>query len=105
MCADQINEDYGLITPILVRPRMVGSPGGCPEDSEIAIVKQLAFDPRFQNMSVITKQKLIEGYSLYMKGAPKKIARLCDPNTGNSKYFFMNIRHKLKNSATNIFFS
>lgn len=51
----------------------------CQKD--VGILRQFPFSSSLQRMSVITRQFSGSQYIVYSKGAPEKIASLCDPNT------------------------
>lgn len=48
---------------------------------DVGILRQFPFSSSLQRMSVITRQFSGNQYIVYIKGAPEKIASLCDPNT------------------------
>jgi len=48
---------------------------------DIGILRQFPFSSSLQRMSVITRQFSGSQYIVYAKGAPEKIASLCDPQT------------------------
>lgn len=52
---------------------------GCHKD--LGILRQFPFSSSLQRMSVITRQFGGQQYVVYTKGAPEKIASLCDPAT------------------------
>lgn len=51
----------------------------CQKD--VGILRQFPFSSSLQRMSVVTKQFNGSQYVVYAKGAPEKIASLCDPST------------------------
>lgn len=51
----------------------------CQKD--IGILRQFPFSSSLQRMSVVTRQFTGNQYVVYAKGAPEKIASLCDPKT------------------------
>lgn len=48
---------------------------------DVGILRQFPFSSSLQRMSVVTRQFSGSQYVVYAKGAPEKIASLCDPNT------------------------
>ncbi|XP_066971293.1 polyamine-transporting ATPase 13A3-like isoform X4 [Macrobrachium rosenbergii] len=73
-----INQDYGMVTPVLVRPK---ADDGDPEQLEVAIVKSFPFKSKEQRMTVVTKRKFANNFDVYIKGAPEMIALLCNDVT------------------------
>lgn len=49
--------------------------------NDVGILRQFPFSSSLQRMSVITRQFSGAQYIVYSKGAPEKIASLCDPDT------------------------
>lgn len=49
---------------------------------EVGIIRQFTFSSSVQRMSVITRTLSEDGMQLFCKGAPEKIASLCQPDTG-----------------------
>ena len=60
--------------------------GLAPSNLELALLKQYPFDSAVQRMTVVAKKKGSPAYSVFIKGAPEKVASLCRPNT--SKTYF-----------------
>ena len=81
------NPDYGLPTPTLVSPPKnktagAGKLGGiAPSNLEIALLKQYPFDSAVQRMTVVGKKKGAQYYSVFIKGAPEKVASFCRSET------------------------
>merc|ERR1712012_250246 len=80
------NPDYGIPTPALVSPpksnKTSGKPGGfAPSNLEIALFKQYPFDSAVQRMTVVAKKKGAQYYSVFIKGAPEKVASFCRSET------------------------
>merc|ERR1719336_1747061 len=83
------NPDYGLPTPTLVSPpkghkNSAGSAklgGFAPSNLEIALFKQYPFDSAVQRMTVVAKKKGAQYYSVFIKGAPEKVASFCRSET------------------------
>lgn len=83
------NPDYGLPTPTLVSPpkghkNSAGSAklgGIAPSNLEIALFKQYPFDSAVQRMTVVAKKKGAQYYSVFVKGAPEKVASFCRSET------------------------
>merc|ERR1719206_1569293 len=82
------NPDYGIPTPTLVSPPKGQKHGGntkiggiAPSNLEIALLKQYPFDSAVQRMTVVAKEKGAQYYSVFVKGAPEKVASLCKMNT------------------------
>merc|ERR1719450_2085632 len=82
------NPDYGLPTPTLVSPpkgyknnssNKLG--GTAPSNLEIALLKQYPFDSAVQRMTVVAKKKGAQYYSVFIKGAPEKVASFCRSET------------------------
>ena len=57
--------------------------GFAPSNLEIALLKQYPFDSAVQRMTVVAKKKGSSNYSVFIKGAPEKVASLCKPETSN----------------------
>merc|ERR1711936_1033946 len=83
------NPDYGIPTPTLVSPPkgtkyMPGSnkhSGIAPSNLEIALLKQYPFDSAVQRMTVVAKKKGAQYFSVFVKGAPEKVASPCKMST------------------------
>jgi len=82
------NPDYGIPTPTLVSPPKGQKNGGntkiggiAPSNLEIALLKQYPFDSAVQRMTVVAKKKGAQYYSVFVKGAPEKIASFCRSET------------------------
>merc|ERR1719400_1242559 len=82
------NPDYGLPTPTLVSPpkgtKNISSNklgGLAPSNLEIALLKQYPFDSAVQRMTVVAKKKGAQYFSVFVKGAPEKVASLCKMST------------------------
>ena len=81
------NPDYGLPTPTLVSPpkgsknNSSNKLGIAPSNLEIALLKQYPFDSAVQRMTVVTKKKGAQYYSVFIKGAPEKVASFCRSET------------------------
>ncbi|XP_068211342.1 polyamine-transporting ATPase 13A3-like isoform X2 [Palaemon carinicauda] len=73
-----INQDYGMVTPVLVQPK---ADDGDPEQLEVAIVKTFPFKSKEQRMTVVTKRRYANNFDVYIKGAPEMIALLCNDDT------------------------
>ena len=88
------NPDYGLPTPTLVSPpkghkNSAGSAklgGIAPSNLEIALFKQYPFDSAVQRMTVVAKKKGAQYYSVFVKGAPEKVASFCRSETSKKKF-------------------
>lgn len=85
-----VNPEYGICTPTLVSPPKNPKNGGgqqlklgalAPSNLELALLKQYPFDSAVQRMTVVAKKKGSPTYSVFIKGAPEKVASLCRPNT------------------------
>jgi magnesium-transporting ATPase (P-type) len=61
--------------------------GLAPSNLELALVKQYPFDSAVQRMTVVAKKKGTPAYSVFIKGAPEKVASLCRPNTSEAERF------------------
>ena len=86
------NPDYGLPTPTLVSPpkgiKHSAAPkmgGMAPSNLEIALFKQYPFDSAVQRMTVVAKKKGAQYYSVFIKGAPEKVASFCRSETSKTK--------------------
>ena len=86
------NPDYGLPTPTLVSPpkgsknNSSNKLGGiAPSNLEIALLKQYPFDSAVQRMTVVAKKKGAQYYSVFIKGAPEKVASFCRSETSKSR--------------------
>ena len=55
--------------------------GIAPSNLEIALIKQYPFDSAVQRMTVVAKKKGAQYYSVFVKGAPEKVASFCRPDT------------------------
>ena len=95
------NPDYGLPTPTLVSPpkgtknissNKLGGPA--PSNLEIALLKQYPFDSAVQRMTVVAKKKGAQYYSVFMKGAPEKVASFCRSETSKSFVCFLVEKNK-----------
>merc|ERR1719357_1310018 len=82
------NPDYGIPTPTLVSPPKGQKNGGsskiggiAPSNLEIALLKQYPFDSAVQRMTVVAKKKGAQYYSVFVKGAPEKVASFCRSET------------------------
>lgn len=82
------NPDYGIPTPTLVSPQKSLKHTGpakhssiAPSNLEIALLKQYPFDSAVQRMTVVAKKKGAQYFSVFVKGAPEKVASLCRPDT------------------------
>lgn len=82
------NPDYGIPTPTLVSPPKGQKHGGntkiggiAPSNLEIALLKQYPFDSAVQRMTVVAKKKGAQYYSVFVKGAPEKVASFCRSET------------------------
>jgi len=82
------NPDYGIPTPTLVSPPKGQKNGGsskiggiAPSNLEIALLKQYPFDSAVQRMTVVAKKKGAQYYSVFVKGAPEKVASFCKSET------------------------
>lgn len=75
---------FGSETPIeeMSQPES-GSNSPTQEENlfEIGIIRQFPFSSNLQRMSVITQTKDTKHMEVYVKGAPEKIASLCDQST------------------------
>ena len=59
-----------------------GKLGGiAPSNLEIALLKQYPFDSAVQRMTVVAKKKGAQYYSVFIKGAPEKVASFCRSET------------------------
>jgi len=76
-----INPSYGLPTPTLVSPKRGPKSKSSPSNLEIALLKQYPFDSAVQRMTVVAKKKGSQNFTVFMKGAPEKVASFCKPNT------------------------
>ena len=65
--------------------------GLAPSNLEIALLKQYPFDSAVQRMSVVAKKKGSPTYSVFIKGAPEKVASLCKPNTSKEPQSLENL--------------
>ena len=90
------NPDYGLPTPTLVSPpkgpKNAGSSklgGVAPSNLEIALFKQYPFDSAVQRMTVVAKKKGAQYFSVFVKGAPEKVASFCRSETSKRKSLFV----------------
>ncbi len=82
-----VNPDYGIPTPTLVSPpkRSRNSANSVvfssPSNLEIACLKTYPFDSAVQRMTVVTKKKGAPHFDVFVKGAPEKVASLCQAET------------------------
>lgn len=61
-------------------------------NQDIGVLRQFPFSSSFQRMSVVTRQLNVNQFVVYSKGAPEKIASLCDPKTIPSD--FLDVLHE-----------
>ena len=59
--------------------------GIAPSNLEIALLKQYPFDSAVQRMTVVAKKKGAQYYSVFIKGAPEKVASFCRSETSKSQ--------------------
>ena len=59
--------------------------GMAPSNLEIALFKQYPFDSAVQRMTVVAKKKGAQYYSVFIKGAPEKVASFCRSETSKMK--------------------
>ena len=59
--------------------------GMAPSNLEIALFKQYPFDSAVQRMTVVAKKKGAQYYSVFIKGAPEKVASFCRSETSKTK--------------------
>ena len=65
-----------------------GKLGGiAPSNLEIALLKQYPFDSAVQRMTVVAKKKGAQYYSVFVKGAPEKVASFCRSETSERSLF------------------
>merc|ERR1719193_1609082 len=90
-----VNPDYGVPTPTLVSPpknpangdrSQSRPPSTFSSNLEIALLKQYPFDSAVQRMTVVGKRKGASCFSVFVKGAPEKVASLCKPETIPSEF-------------------
>ena len=65
-----------------------------PSNLEIALLKQYPFDSAVQRMTVVAKKKGAQYYSVFMKGAPEKVASFCRSETSKSFVCFLVEKNK-----------
>ncbi len=78
--------------------------GLAPSNLELALVKQYPFDSAVQRMTVVAKKKGTPAYSVFIKGAPEKVASLCRPNTSEAESFFISCAALTQVSLTGFFY-
>ncbi|XP_067658890.1 polyamine-transporting ATPase 13A3-like isoform X3 [Haliotis asinina] len=72
---------YDTLMPTIVKPSDKGSFMSDEVPFEVGIVRQFTFSSSMQRMSVITRTLGHNHMEIYSKGAPEKIASLCNPDT------------------------
>jgi magnesium-transporting ATPase (P-type) len=78
--------------------------GLAPSNLELALVKQYPFDSAVQRMTVVAKKKGTPAYSVFIKGAPEKVASLCRPNTSEAEsYLFFVCRPNTSEAESFLF--
>lgn len=82
-----MNPDYGMITQLLVWPQATSDVD--PDRYELAVLKIFPFESSEQRMTVIVKAKMSTCMEVFIKGAPERVAALCNPNTGSSHFSFL----------------
>ncbi|KAL5014330.1 hypothetical protein ScPMuIL_008600 [Solemya velum] len=85
---------FETIMPTVVKPcsKDTFDASSVEQPFEVGIVRQFTFSSSLQRMSVMTRTLGENHMSLYCKGAPEKIASLCNPNTVPND--FQEILHK-----------
>lgn len=83
------NPDYGMVTELLVWPRATNDVD--PEQYELAVLKIFPFESSEQRMTVVVKAKMNSSMEIFIKGAPERVASLCNPNTGSSHSHFLSV--------------
>ncbi|XP_071110416.1 polyamine-transporting ATPase 13A3-like isoform X1 [Haliotis cracherodii] len=77
----QDNTKYDTLMPTIVKPSDKDSFISDEVPFEVGIVRQFTFSSSMQRMSVITRTLGHNHMEIYSKGAPEKIASLCNPET------------------------
>jgi magnesium-transporting ATPase (P-type) len=77
--------------------------GLAPSNLELALVKQYPFDSAVQRMTVVAKKKGTPAYSVFIKGAPEKVASLCRPNTSEAESFLFCVRPNTSKAVSFLF--
>lgn len=72
---------FDTIMPTVVRPCTKDTFTSSENPFEVGIIRQFTFSSSVQRMSVITRTLSEDGMQLFCKGAPEKIASLCQPDT------------------------
>ena len=62
--------------------------GIAPSNLEIALLKQYPFDSAVQRMTVVAKKKGAQYYTVFVKGAPEKVASFCRSETSKFSIVF-----------------
>lgn len=76
------------------KPQAEGNSVGKVEDVR-SVVHQYPFSSEFQRMGVVVQRALSSELMLYMKGAPEKIADLCDKSTGKQNSIVFRVCFKI----------
>lgn len=72
---------FDLISPTVVKPPRTSKIHHEKVDVELGIIRQFPFSSSLQRMSVITRQLGDSHFTIYCKGSPEMIQRLCKPDT------------------------
>lgn len=72
---------FDTIMPTVVRPCTKDTFTSSENPFEVGIIRQFTFSSSVQRMSVITRTLSEDGMQLFCKGAPEKIASLCQQDT------------------------
>ncbi|KAG0705391.1 putative cation-transporting ATPase 13A3 [Chionoecetes opilio] len=77
--AAAMNPDYGTVTQFLVRPQAGGDVD--PNQYELAVLKIFPFESSEQRMTVVVRARTSTHMEVFIKGAPERVAALCNPDT------------------------
>ena len=82
-----MNPNNGIVTQLLVWPKAASDMDR--NQYELAVLKIFPFESSEQRMTVVVKAKVNTDMEVFIKGAPERVAALCNPRTGLSYFYFL----------------